>query len=489
MTPRLRSRSAILVAFAVPLAVYVASLRGDVSFWDTGDLQTVPYILGIPYPTGFPGFVLLGWVWTHVLPAGIVAWRMNALTAIASAGTVAALVALVLVAGVDELVALPAAALFAFANLPWNHATYVDVHPVSFCIVAWGMVFALRWYRDGRRRDAVAVLAAIVAGLAVDNTTILALPGLLVIALVRRPPLIPALRGAAIGVLVLAAVYAYLPLRSAQVTAQRVDPTLALGLPPGRPFWDDGHPSTLAGFVHVVGGLRFAPHEAALTMLGPIAFRRLLSDFGPVVLRDVGEPLLWLALFGAAVWWWRAPVVLGGLLVFGIVPLLFIFAYASESDTSRYFLAAYFVLVALAAYGAQTLGALPTVPRAAAVAIGLIVVALALGTDYKASASLFTQPTDPGAGVWIDRVRIETPPNAIVVAPWLYATSLGYGAYVEGRLAQRIVVTADPKEYIAKYRDWLRTRPVIVVSDDDETFGGFQTQLLGIGSPHLYALR
>ena len=56
-------------------------------------------------------------------------------------------------------------------------------------------------------------------------------------------------------------------------------------------------------------------------------------------------------------------------------------------------------------------------------------------------------------------MRIETPPNAIVVAPWLYATSLGYGAYVEGRLAQRIVVTADPKEYIAKYRDWLRTRP------------------------------
>ena len=36
LSPRLRSTSTILVAFAVPLGVYLASLRGDVSFWDTG---------------------------------------------------------------------------------------------------------------------------------------------------------------------------------------------------------------------------------------------------------------------------------------------------------------------------------------------------------------------------------------------------------------------------------------------------------------------
>jgi hypothetical protein len=489
MAPRLRSLCAILIAFAIPLAVYVASLRGDLSFWDTGDLQTVPYILGIPYPTGFPGFVLVGWVWTHALPFGSVAWRMNLLTAVASAATVAALAGVLITAGVGRLTALAAAAVFAFANLPWNHATYVDVHPASFCADAWALLFALRWHRDGRPREIALALALAVAGLALDNTTVLTLPGLLLIGLVRRPPLAATLRGLAAAAVALVAVYAYLPLRSAQVTALRIDPTLALGIPPGRPFWDDGHPSTLAGFVHVVAGVRFAPGDAAFSMLGATAFRRLVTDFGPVVVRDLSAPVLWIALFGGAVWWWRAPVVLGGLLVFGLAPLLFVFAYPSESDTSRYFLAAFFVLAAFAAYGAQALAVLPAVPRLAAAAVGLIIVAAALSADYQQTASLFGQPTDPGASPWIDRVRLRTPADAIVVAPWLYATPLGYGAYVEHRLGARIVVTADPQEYLARYRGWLRTRPVIVVSDDTETFAGFHAQPLDIQSPHLYALR
>jgi hypothetical protein len=489
MTPRLRSTSAILVAFAIPLGVYVASLRGDVSFWDTGDLQTVPYILGIPYPTGFPGFVLLGWLWSHAIPFGIVAWRMNLLTAVASAAGAAALVAFLIVAGVGDLIALASALVFAFTNLVWNHATYVDVHPVSFAAMAWALVFALCWCRDGRVRDAAFALTGATLALACDNTTVLLLPGLLLLALIRRPPPLAAVRGLGIAVLVLAAVYAYLPLRSAQLTAQRVDPTLALGIAPGRPFWDDGHPSTLDGFEHVVGGVRFSPGRAAFAMFGPTAFHRLLSDFAPRVANDLTEPALWLALFGAGVWWWRSPVVLGSVLLFGLVPLLFIFAYNSESDTGRYFLAAYFALAAMAGYGAQALTALPAASRMAAASVGAIVVVNALGMDERQMASLFTQPHDVGASAWIDRIRILTPPDAIVVAPWLYATPLGYGAYVEHRLGARIIVTADPQEYLAKYRGWLRTRPVVVVSDDDETFAGFGQKQIDTGSPHLYALR
>ena len=489
MTPGLRSTSAILVAFALPLGVYAASLRGDVSFWDTGDLQTVPYILGIPYPTGFPAFVLIGWVWTHLEPFGIVAWRMNLLTGVASAGTVAALVAALLALGIGEPVALCAAAIFAFANLPWNHATYVDVHPVGFCAVAWALVFAVHWYRDGGRRNGAALVAAVVAALALDNTTVLLLPGLAVLALLRRPRPAPALAAAGLAAVALVLAYAYLPIRSAVVTAQRVDPTLALGIPPGRPFWDDGHPSSLAGFVRVVAGAQFSPHRAAFAMLGPTAVRRLASDFAPVVQTDLGEPVLWLALFGGLLWWRRAPLVLGGLLVLALVPLLFIFAYPSESDVSRYFLGAYFVLVLLAAYGAQAFDALPRAPRAAAVLAGTVLVGTVLVADYRQTSALFSQPTDPGASLWIDRVKLLTPPDAIVVAPWLYATPLGYGAYVERALGARTVVTADPQEYLAKYRRWLAARPVVVVSDDVQRFAGFSARALDAGSPHLYALR
>ncbi len=489
MTPRLRSTSAILVAFALPLGVYVASLRGDVSLWDTGDLQTVPYILGIAYPTGFPGFILAGWVWSHAIPFGSVAWRMNLLTGVASAATVAALVALMLTAGIGEAIALAAAALFAFAHLPWEHASYVDVHPVSFCLVAWAAVFAVRWHRDGRVRDAAALLAGATAALAFDNTTVLMLPGLALMALARRPPLRATARWFAVAALVLVACYAYLPLRSAQVTAQRLDPTLALGIPPGRPFWDDGHPSTPAGFLRVVGGTRFAPHEAALGMLGTTPFRRLITDFGPDALRDLSQPVLWLALFGALLWWWRAPLVMGGLLLFAVTPLLFIFAYNSESDVERYYLAAYFALAAFAAYGANAMGALPRAPRVATIVAGCAIVAVTLVSDARECMPFFAQPGEIGASDFVNRVKLLTPKNAVVVAPWLYATSLGYTAYVDHAFGDRIVVTADPDDYQKKYRAWLRTRPVVVITDADHRFAGFHAHVLDEGSPHLYALR
>ena len=40
----------------------LATVRTSVGFWDTGDLQTVAWIGGIPYPTGYPLYVVAGWL-------------------------------------------------------------------------------------------------------------------------------------------------------------------------------------------------------------------------------------------------------------------------------------------------------------------------------------------------------------------------------------------------------------------------------------------
>ena len=74
-----------VLAFALPLSAYVATLVPGVDFWDTGELQTVPYILGIAHPTGFPLYVLCGWLWSHLVVVGTVAYRMNLLSAFAVA--------------------------------------------------------------------------------------------------------------------------------------------------------------------------------------------------------------------------------------------------------------------------------------------------------------------------------------------------------------------------------------------------------------------
>ena len=470
--------------------MYLASLRGDVSFWDTGDLQTVPYILGIPYPTGFPGYVLAGWVWSHLFAVGSVAWRLNVLGAVACAGTAAALAALLITLGAATAIAVGAALAYALAAVPWQHATYVDAHPIGFCAVAWAAVYAVRWSRSGSWFDAAGGAAATAAALAIDNSTVLALPGLALIALTRRPPLVRAAALTAGVALVVVAAYAYLPLRSAAVTAARIDPTLALGLPPGRPFWDDGHPATWAGFARVVTGSDFSPHAALAGMFARDGIHGLVANFAPLAERDLGGLLPWLALFGGVMLWWRMPVVLAGGFLLGLLPVLFAGAYPVESEATRYYLPAYFALAVAGGYGVAVLDAgLHGVQRYAALGTVALAWALLIASDFSASATLFAQTAQRDGRDWIERVATMAPAHAVVVAPWNYATPLAYGAYVLHALGDRIVVTAGAHQYQGRYRDWLGTRPLVVVSDDPETFRGFRVRQLDDGSPHLYALR
>jgi hypothetical protein len=174
----------------------------------------------------------------------------------------------------------------------------------------------------------------------------------------------------------------------------------------------------------------------------------------------------------------------------GLIPLLFIFAYSSESDTARYFLPGYFAVACAAGYGASAIGAgLPRAPAVIAAFVGLLVLVTIGAGDLATNDGIFGQPQDPGASDWIARIRATTAANAVVVAPWLYATPLGYAAYVDRRLGDRIVVTAGADDYAASYRRWMRTRPVVIVSDDPVHLGGFETIEIDRGDPHLYALR
>ena len=74
---------AALGSAAVALAVAVPTLRPGVAFWDTAELQAVGPLLGTAHPTGFPSWVILGWLGSVVLaPFGEPAFRMNLLNAI-----------------------------------------------------------------------------------------------------------------------------------------------------------------------------------------------------------------------------------------------------------------------------------------------------------------------------------------------------------------------------------------------------------------------
>ena len=489
MAFRLRGFPALAIAFVVPLVVLLASVRTSVGFWDTGDLQTVAWIAGIPYPTGFPGYVVVGWLWTHVLPVGSVAARLNALSAVAIAAAAATLAAAAQTLGVRPLLAIVAAWTFAFAHSVWYRAAYADVHPLGFAVAFAAVALAVRWavLRDGRALALAVPLGGV--ALAIDNTTLLILAGGVVVALARPLPPRLVARSAAIAALIVVVAYAYLPLRSAYVTAHRLDPTLALGIAPGRPFWDDHHPATREGFMSLVAGSEWGPHETLLRLFTPTTVRAALERYGGFLLDDETQVLLFVALLGLGFIAAQSPLIALGLVLAATVPALFGASYQAEADPSRYVFTLYAVLALGAAVGAErSVRAFGRERPGVALSVVAALLAALVVRDVVPGTDLFAQRNEAAASRLGERVAASTRDGAVVVAPWDWATPLAYKAYVEHGLGGRIVVCALLRDHLDEYGRWLRERQVALVSDGPPQLPGFRVRRLSGGNPQVYEL-
>jgi hypothetical protein len=486
---RLHGTRTVAIAFAVPLVVLLASVRTSVGFWDAGDLQTVVWIAGIPYPTGFPGYVLIGWVWTHVLPFGSVAARINALSAVSVACGAATITAAALLFEAVPLLAILGGWTFAFAHTVWFRASYADVHPLGFAVAFVAVALALRWALRGEARVLRAGIVLAGVALAIDNTTVLILFGGVVATLARRwPPRVVA-TGVALAAVIVIAAYAYLPLRSAYVSAHRLDPTLALGIAPGRPFWDDHHPATREGFRTLVAGAEWGPGETIATLFTPQAFRQAVDRFGAFFNEDVPQGLPIVALVGLAFIAARSPAAGLGLLLAGAVPALFGASYPAEADPSRYVFALYAVTgLGIAVAADRTVRAFGREKPALAMGVVAALLAVAIVRDVALGTDIVARRGDTDARELGDRVAASTRDGAVVVAVWDWATPLAYKAYVEHGLGNRIVVTALPTDYATEYGRWMRRGQLAIVSDGPPQLEGFRTHLLAAGTPQVYEI-
>lgn len=444
----------------MPLAVYLASLGGAPGYWDTGEAQTVPWIFGIMHPTGFPAYTVFGGIFAHAFAIGAVSWRMALFSALATSAS-AWLVARI---GVDlegnAWIAMACAWVFAFGEVTWTRGTRAEVHTLALFFGMLAISAAVQWYRSANARYLIAGALAWGLAIATHPLTVFLLPAFLVLLLarLRRTPW----RSIAAGVLALCcglAVYAYLPVRSAMVTAQRLDPTRSLGLAPGQSFWDTDHPSSWSGLVREVSGEQFPTRSALASLIDPAVYRSQAPGFFLLLLREI-TPLCVLAALGGAIALARRDrwLTLGLLSAFAF-PAAFAFAYSIEADLQRYYLLSFAVSLIFVSCGASAVAdALPLLRRTAATIVAAMAVALLV-----LNRGTFAQPYEGGAQATIASVVEKTPRNAVLIAPWLFATPLAYAAYVDRDLGGRIVVAAWLADQAKHVPQWTQTRPVYVV--------------------------
>jgi 4-amino-4-deoxy-L-arabinose transferase-like glycosyltransferase len=465
--------------------VYLASLDGAVSYWDTGESQVVPWIFGIAHPTGFPVFTIAAGVFAHVIPIGAVSWRIALFSAIAMSVAAWAVFRILRELDADRWIALGAACVFAFGEIVWTRGTRAEVHALAACFAALTLYSLVRWYVRGESRALVAGALCWGLGVATHPVVVLLGPALLVALCARARRL--TLRVFAAGLIALAcglAFYAYLPIRSAIVTQARLDPTLRLGDAPGKAFWDMNHPATWDGLKHEISGSEYGAGGFLAAMVSPRTYHDGAPPFLEHLWREFTPFGILLALGGIVALARRDAALAIAFLLAGTIPAIFAFGYTIEADIGRYYLIPFFVVAVFAGYGASAIArALPEMRTASIVAMAGFAIALLI-----INRDTFNQPHSMGASGLIRTVVMHTPDDAVLLAPWIDSTALAYAAYVDGSLGHRVVDSAWLSDEAARVPRWIREgRHVYVV---DQVFGSVPGyRLVKIpGSPDVYRI-
>lgn len=246
---RLRPWLTPLVTLGILLLIY-SQTQAKGPTWanygmDGGDLFAAVATMGVPHPTGYPTYVVIGRA-IALTPFGDLSQQLVWLSSAGMALAAALLAALSgrIVPGrrwLGASIGLTVGLAFGLAPVPWSQAVVIEVHALNALFVALALALSLGLNPDADRpRWRAAVLGA-VCGIGLGNhlTFALLLPalGALVWRWARETRDWRLAVLASTGLILGLGVYAYLPL------AARADPPVN---------WGD--PSTWAGFRWVITG-------------------------------------------------------------------------------------------------------------------------------------------------------------------------------------------------------------------------------------------
>jgi hypothetical protein len=469
-----RAAMAPLVVGLLALVLYRSTLLPGLGIWDTAEFQAVGPLLGVAHPTGYPSYVILGWMASIAFqPLGNPAFTMNFLSAALVAIAVGASVVLVHALTGRLVLAIAAGLGLAFSPIVWDISTRADPHALHLALLALILAALVGWEQRVRRiarasagpdetdatdggsarsADRWLVAAAILFGVSLGNhsLTLLLIPGVAAFVLAVQPGIVwerPRLVATCIAVIAAttALVYAELPLRAGILRAPMV--------------YD--HPNTWDGFRYIVTAEQF--RDALVDPWGDLgakldALVRLLdAQLGPLV------PALMPAFLVCVVRLPRWALLSGSTFVL----TCFFDASYSNAAIDRYYLGPILFAWSWLAIGAGTLvdlvmatlndepGASDAFDRdrgarrrglvrnvlaatASVVAMALLLAPTSLAFDTRWRA--IDASADDGAQAWTDAALQTFARDAVVVSWWSFSTPLWYAQRIEGQRPDLLVI-------------------------------------------------
>ncbi len=462
------------LAGVLALGVFVRSLAPGLLWGDSAEFQFAAWLGGFAHPTGYPLYLILGWLWTHLVPLRDPAFRMNLFSALWGGVAVALFSLLVMrvirfvaatgtvegsrtpgLSVASRLIALGAALLFTFTPTFWSQAVIAEVYTLHAAFVSGLLLALVMWAHrvvDHRTRDAgrLANVTALLFGLSLAHhrtTLLLMVPAALFVLIVAagahwRPRL--TLRRAGLLLLCLLApllLYLYIPLAAPAAPYYRLplSPTQSLTL----------FDSTLGGFLAHASGSVFssaltAPRPGGLNAGGLVG--RLVDELSLNGLLLGFFGLAFLVFAGARERNWRSWAVLALTGVFFLAQVAFNLFYAI-GDIQVFYIPAYLVWVLWMALGGWALvrivawlfaGSGERVVRWATVVAGVLALVVFLAFAYRGAVEYWPKVQragdDSARRAWSALLDSGLPQDAVLVSNDRdEMVPLWYLAYVEGR--------------------------------------------------------
>ena len=487
---RARTRTALAASLVFGLTglVYWLTLSPTINSFDSAELITGAYSLGIVHAPGYPLYLLIANLAAH-LPWGEIPTNVNLLSAIFSSLAAAVIFyASWRLSGSIWSSAL-AALMMAFSRLFWSQAVIAEVYALNAFLIACIVLLAIIWHNRPTRRTLIWLAFIVGLSLAHHPSAMLLLPGLATLVLLRTREAQLTWRTAWPIPLALMApllLYLYLPIRSlASPSLNYVGDYFGVNL------------ASIEGLLWMVSGRMFADEIFGRSVLEGIS--QFISLIRQLWLNLVGGGLV-LAFYGLASL--RRRIGLALFLGGSATLIVTFFAFYNVVDNA---LMIHPVLVLLApplAVGASRFvtGVLrPTMLQSTAqVWLLAILTVITVSLVVSANWRFADRSDDYSAYEFAEHVMEVVEPNALVLAQWTSATPLEYAQIVEGKrpdveiidrgllglavrdqLEREGIATSDEYGPIAvavlieRVRDELNNRPVYIMEDDPIFRGSF----------------
>lgn len=196
--------------FFITLGVYILTLSPSVTLEDSGELITGAAAFGVPHPPGYPLWTMSGFLFSHLIPFGSVAWRINLESAVFGAAANAVLTLLVCHSGrwlaqrwageamqpfarrLMFYIGMLAGLVIGFSDVMWSQGVIAEVYTLNALFVNLVLLLFYFWMLEPKRLRRLLVAVFVFAlGLTNHHTLIQMIPAMLVAAALLQwlPPI------------------------------------------------------------------------------------------------------------------------------------------------------------------------------------------------------------------------------------------------------------------------------------------------------------